>query len=83
MCGKLFALALIRMLMVVTSTPPSDANACVMPSHRSFCLRSSKISASQVIAATNSTQTPMKVVLRKKTNIGREVEYAAKKGENE
>src|SRR5206468_3175483 len=76
-CGRVFALALTRMLILVTSTPPSDANACVIPSQRSFCFRSSNISANQVIAAINSTQTPMKVVLRKNTNIGREVENEA------
>ena len=83
MGGRVFALALTKMLILVTNTPPSEANACVIPSQRSFCFRSSNVSANQVIAATNSTHTPMKVVLRKNTNIGRELEYAAKKGENE
>ncbi len=74
---------MIQKLIAVTSTPPSDANACVMPSQRSRCFLSSNTSASHVMAATNSTHTPMNVVLRKNTNTGSDVAYAAANGENE
>ena len=62
--------------------PPSDANACVQPSARSFCFLSGNNSASHVIAATNSTQTPMKVVQRKKMNVSSVVENAAANGDS-
>jgi hypothetical protein len=63
-CGSVAARARIQALTMVTNTPPSDANACVMPNHFSFCARSVKTSAIQVIAATNSMHTPMNVQQR-------------------
>jgi hypothetical protein len=65
---------LIQKLTAVTKTPPTEAKAWVIPSHFSFCFLSWKTSANQVMAATNSTHTPIKVVLRKKMNMPREVE---------
>ena len=69
-------------MIAVTTTPPSEAKACVLPNAISFWRLSGNSSASHVIAATNSTQTPMKVVQRKNTNDARLVLKAAAHGES-
>ena len=62
--------------------PPTDENAWVQP--RTFSRRrgSGKSSASQATAATNSTETPTKVVQRKNRNIWGDVEKALASAEN-
>ena len=82
-CGRVSRFLLIQTLTMVTNTPPSEAQAWLMPSHFSRWCLSSNTSASQVMAATNSTHTPMKVVQRKKMKTGSEVAKAAQNGEKE
>ncbi len=72
----------IHVLTPVTRSPPREANAWVEPSTHSLWRLSGNTSASQVMAATNSTQTPINVVHRKKMNVPRLVLYAAAKGES-
>ena len=80
--GSVAACATIHAFTPVTSSPPSEAKACVEPSTISFRRLSGKSSASQVIAATNSTHTPMNVVQRKKMNAPKVVENAAANGDS-
>jgi len=56
------------MFAAVTSNPPTEAKACVPPRTNSFVRLSGNNSANQVMAATNSTQTPTNVVQRKSKN---------------
>src|SRR5262245_52748251 len=67
----------------VTNSPPTDANACVHPIASSRFRFSGKSSASHVMAATNSTQTPMKVMHRNSTNEYTSVLNAAATGDRE
>jgi hypothetical protein len=61
--------------------PPSDEKAWVPPRTASRRFGSGKSSASQATAATNSTETPTKVVQRKKRSISGDVEKAAASAE--
>ena len=65
----------------MTIRPPTDEKACVQPSTDSRRLGSGKSSASHATAATNSTDTPTKVVQRKKSSICGEVEKPAASAE--
>ena len=65
----------------MTRIPPTELNACVQPSTASRCFWSANSSASQAIAATNSTDTPIIVVQRKKSSISGLVENPAAKAE--
>ena len=81
--GNVAAWATIQTFTPVTIRPPMEANAWVQPSAFSRCFLSGNSSASQVIAATNSTQTPTKVAERKKTNCSIVVLSAAAAGDSE
>ena len=61
--------------------PPSEENACVQPMTFSRRWGSVKSSASQATAATNSTHTPTKVVVRNTSSIGSEVAKPAPRAE--
>ena len=76
--GRSLAWVTIQPFTAVTRIPPRDANAWVNPSANSRCLRSGNNSASQVMAAMNSMQTPTKVRLRKNTKTGSDEENPAR-----
>jgi hypothetical protein len=67
----------------VTNSPPRLANAWVQPTASFRWRGSGKSSDNHVTAATYSTQTPTKVVQRKKINHPRLVLSPARTGERE
>ena len=75
--------ATITLNTSVTRMPPSDAVARVQPMASSRDRFSWKSSASQVTAATSSTQTPMNVVERNSTSCQSSVLNAAATGDSE
>ena len=77
------AWASVHAFTPVTMMPPTEANACVHPSTFSRAPLSGNNSASHVMAATNSMQTPTKVAHRKNRNHGSDVLNAASTGERE
>ena len=81
MAGRTAAVLATTKAVRLTRKPPIDANACVQPITASRRLGSVNSSASQAVAATNSTQTPMNAVVRKKSSIGSEVENPDSKAE--
>ena len=71
----------ISLYAPATINPPIDEKAWVYPRTLSRRFGSSKSSASQATAATNSTQTPIKVVERRTRSINGDVLNPAAKAE--